>query len=99
MNFLVISGILFLVAYLILRISSSYLTKSINKLNVVTQRIASGDSVSYTHLDVYKRQGFLHAKMVLCDQRIATVGTINFDYRSLYLHFECNVLLTQKQTI
>ncbi|MBS5112089.1 MAG: cardiolipin synthase [Coprobacillus cateniformis] len=45
------------------------------------------------------KPGFLHAKMVLCDRRIATVGTINFDYRSLYLHFECNVLLTQKQTI
>ncbi|MEI3292662.1 MAG: hypothetical protein V8R63_04155 [Thomasclavelia ramosa] len=27
-----------------------------------------------------------------CDDKIATVGTINFDYRSLYLHFECGVL-------
>ena len=51
-------------------------------------------------IEFYEYQpGFLHAKMVLCDQRIATVGTINFDYRSLYLHFECNVLLTQKETI
>ena len=45
------------------------------------------------------KPGFLHAKMVLCDQRIATVGTINFDYRSLYLHFECNVMVTQKSVI
>lgn len=43
--------------------------------------------------------GFLHAKVVLCDHCIATVGTINFDYRSLYLHFECNVLLYQSATI
>lgn len=51
-------------------------------------------------IEFYEYQpGFLHAKMVLCDQRIATVGTINFDYRSLYLHFECNVLLTQSKTI
>lgn len=50
MNFLVISGILFLVAYLILRIISSYLTKSINKLNVVTQRIASGDYSERTQI-------------------------------------------------
>lgn len=51
-------------------------------------------------VEFYEYQpGFLHAKMVLCDQRIATVGTINFDYRSLYLHFECNVLLTQKSLI
>ncbi|MBQ8283856.1 MAG: cardiolipin synthase [Clostridia bacterium] len=32
--------------------------------------------------------GFIHAKSVLCDGRYAVVGTINFDYRSLYLHFE-----------
>lgn len=51
-------------------------------------------------IEFYEYQpGFLHAKMVLCDQRIATVGTINFDYRSLYLHFECNVLLTQLEAI
>jgi cardiolipin synthase len=37
--------------------------------------------------------GFLHAKSFLCDGRIATVGTINLDYRSLFLHFECGALL------
>jgi cardiolipin synthase len=35
--------------------------------------------------------GFIHAKTVVMDDKIATVGTINFDYRSLYLHFECGV--------
>lgn len=43
--------------------------------------------------------GFLHAKVVLCDHKIATVGTINFDYRSLYLHFECNVLLYKTSSL
>ena len=33
-------------------------------------------------------RGFLHAKSVLCDGESAVVGTINFDYRSLYHHFE-----------
>ena len=33
--------------------------------------------------------GFIHAKNVVVDGEYATVGTINFDYRSLYLHFEC----------
>ena len=33
--------------------------------------------------------GFLHAKSYVCDDEIAVVGTINMDYRSLYLHFEC----------
>lgn len=33
--------------------------------------------------------GFIHAKMFLCDDIEAVVGTINLDFRSLYLHFEC----------
>ena len=32
--------------------------------------------------------GFIHAKSMLCDDEQAVVGTINLDYRSLYLHFE-----------
>jgi len=39
------------------------------------------------------RPGFLHAKSFLCDDKIATVGSVNLDYRSLYLHFECGVFL------
>ncbi len=35
--------------------------------------------------------GFLHAKCLVCDDKIATVGTVNLDYRSLYLNFECGV--------
>lgn len=37
--------------------------------------------------------GFCHGKMCVCDDQIATVGTINMDYRSLYLHFENGVFL------
>ncbi|MCL2559016.1 MAG: cardiolipin synthase [Turicibacter sp.] len=37
--------------------------------------------------------GFMHAKSFVCDDKIAVVGTINLDYRSLYLHFECATLL------
>ncbi len=41
---------------------------------------------------VYEYQpGFLHAKSFVCDDEIAVVGTINLDYRSLYLHFENGV--------
>lgn len=32
--------------------------------------------------------GFIHSKSLVCDDESAVVGTINFDYRSLYLHFE-----------
>ena len=37
--------------------------------------------------------GFNHAKMCVSDDAVATVGTINMDYRSLYLHFENGVVL------
>lgn len=37
--------------------------------------------------------GFLHAKCYVSDDRVAVVGSINMDYRSLFLHFECGVLL------
>lgn len=43
--------------------------------------------------------GFIHAKCVVCDDKIATVGTINFDYRSLYLHFECGVFLYETESV
>ena len=32
--------------------------------------------------------GFVHAKVFVSDDYTATVGTVNLDYRSLYLHFE-----------
>ncbi len=37
--------------------------------------------------------GFVHAKVFLCDDDHAVVGTINLDYRSLYHHFECGAYL------
>ncbi len=37
--------------------------------------------------------GFLHAKQCVCDGEAAVIGTINLDYRSLYLHFENGIFL------
>ena len=37
--------------------------------------------------------GFIHSKVFVCDDKIATVGTLNLDYRSLYLHFECGTYI------
>ena len=37
--------------------------------------------------------GFIHSKCMLSDGHRGIVGTINFDYRSLFLHFECAVLM------
>jgi cardiolipin synthase len=43
--------------------------------------------------------GFNHGKSFVCDDRIATVGTTNLDFRSLYLHFECGVLIYSSDVI
>lgn len=43
--------------------------------------------------------GFVHAKSFVSDDERAVVGTINLDYRSLYLHFECAVYLYQNQGV
>ncbi len=34
--------------------------------------------------------GFVHAKAFLSDDKVCGIGTVNLDYRSLFLHFECN---------
>lgn len=39
--------------------------------------------------------GFVHAKACLVDDKIGTIGTVNLDYRSLFLHFENNSLFYQ----
>lgn len=43
--------------------------------------------------------GFLHSKVFVCDDKIATVGTVNLDYRSLYLHFECGIYIYASKVI
>ncbi len=43
--------------------------------------------------------GFIHSKTVVSDDKVGTVGTINFDYRSLYLHFECGVWLYKTKSV
>lgn len=43
--------------------------------------------------------GFVHAKVFCSDDEKAVVGTINLDYRSLYLHFECGVYLYKNPAV
>jgi len=35
--------------------------------------------------------GFIHSKTFIADDEYGVVGTINLDFRSFYLHFECGV--------
>ena len=43
--------------------------------------------------------GFVHSKVFVSDDVKATVGTVNLDYRSLYLHFENGVYLYRSHVI
>lgn len=43
--------------------------------------------------------GFIHSKSFVVDDIYAVVGTVNLDYRSLYLHFECGVWMYQANCI
>jgi len=43
--------------------------------------------------------GFSHAKMCVTDDRMATCGTINLDYRSLYHHFEDGCFIIDSDVI
>lgn len=43
--------------------------------------------------------GFIHAKCFVCDDEIATVGSVNLDFRSLYLHFECGVFFYRSAVV
>lgn len=43
--------------------------------------------------------GFIHAKNFVADDLYATVGTVNLDYRSMFLHFEDGVLLYHTGTV
>lgn len=37
--------------------------------------------------------GFLHSKLLVADGEMALVGSVNLDYRSFQLHYECGVVL------
>lgn len=51
-------------------------------------------SLMESGVEIYEyAPGFVHAKIFLCDDVEAVVGTINLDYRSLYHHFECATYL------
>lgn len=72
-------------------------------VRIVTPHIWDKRFVHITTRSYYKRlikagvhvyeytPGFVHAKTFICDGEIATVGTANLDYRSLYQQYECGV--------
>lgn len=45
------------------------------------------------------KQGFLHAKSTVSDDKRGYVGSANYDYRSLYLHYECGAYIYSSSVI
>lgn len=43
--------------------------------------------------------GFIHSKTLVADDEYGIVGTINMDYRSLFLHFECGIWIYKSKSI
>ena len=43
--------------------------------------------------------GFVHAKAFIADDKLCGIGTVNLDYRSLFLHFECSSIFYKADII
>jgi cardiolipin synthase len=62
--------------------------------------IAHADAMVQHGISIYRyTAGFLHQKVVLMDDRIATVGSVNFDNRSFAINFEITLWFTAQKTI
>lgn len=80
-------------------------------VRIVTPRIPDKKTVFSVTRSYYRRlieggvriyeykPGFVHAKMFVSDDLFGTVGSINLDYRSLYLHLENGVYLFRNSCI
>lgn len=67
-------------------------------VNEVTK--AYYNSLLENDIKIYEyTKGFIHAKMIITDSNYASIGTVNMDYRSFYLHFECGVLMYDNSSI
>ena len=43
--------------------------------------------------------GFVHSKLFISDDTVATVGSVNMDYRSFVFHFECGAWICNADTV
>ncbi len=80
-------------------------------VRIITPEIPDKKAVHFTTRSYYRplirdgvkvyeyKGGFMHAKTFIADDAVATVGTVNLDFRSLYLHFECGTCLYQTSSI
>ncbi len=71
-----------------------------DKKIVYTQTVSFFKVLHDSGVKIYKfTNGFVHSKVFLSDDVRAVVGTINMDYRSLYLHFENGIYMESVKEI
>ncbi len=80
-------------------------------VRIITPEIPDKKAVHFTTRSYYRpllrdgvkiyeyKDGFMHSKTFVADDTVATVGTVNLDFRSLYLHFECGTCLYQTKSV
>lgn len=74
--------------------------KIYDKWYVYMVNISNYGKLMEAGVHIYEYQpGFIHAKNVIADDECAVCGTINTDYRSFYLHYECGVFLSEMHAI
>ncbi len=88
-----------------------FCAKSGADVRIITPYVPDKPAVHFTTRSYYRElieagvhvyeftDGFMHAKNVISDGDFAVVGTVNMDYRSLYLHFECGCCLYGTSTV
>jgi len=61
---------------------------------------AHADAMVQHGIGVYRyHRGFLHQKVLLMDDRMASVGSVNFDNRSFAINFEMTVWMPDKKVV
>ncbi len=71
-----------------------------DKKIVYTQTCSFFEVLHNNGVKIYKyTKGFVHSKVFLSDDIRSVVGTINMDYRSLYLHFENGIYMENVKAI
>lgn len=76
------------------------LPKKADHLLVWLASYAHADEMMDHGIPIYRyKKGFLHQKIILVDDEIAGIGTVNFDNRSFSINFEVTLWFTSKNMI
>ncbi|PJI08680.1 MULTISPECIES: cardiolipin synthase [Clostridium] len=74
--------------------------------NITDSKVADAVAKSYyqtlieSGVKLYEYMpGFIHSKTYVSDDEYSVVGSINMDFRSLYLHFECGVWMYKTKSV